>query len=673
MHSPLVLASRILGHSSRPANARSRGRRARPILESLERREVLSTFTWTAGDGSWDNPGNWQGNQAPTSGRVDIVFPSTSSPVTITLPTIYPSLSITSMTVQGGSYTLQGPMAQNEQPLNLAAGAKIATALNSTLTIAPSSGSDTNSLPLNFVGNVTKTGMGSLVLNNIIYFFPTTPQTPASQIFDVSAGTVAIESSPSLAAFKFQIESGATVFVPDGSTPTLGSLSGAGALLVGMSSNPNTGVILQTPTGVSDHFTGSITGTGGLIYIGGQGTLDVGSIDPQHTGTFDLTVVGGTMLLDSASYVRKLQVFSTTTFAGAIGSSSTIQVSSTASLQSSLPSTLLVTLDGAGQYTQLVDPQSSGSPVNLGGGKLSVALGPGYVPAAGDTFTIISSPGGIIGQFVNPNNGQALTDGQTLTVNNVNFRYNQSTTAATLTALAAPTPTATTTSLPTSSSNPSFVGNPVTFTATVQGAGAAVTSGTVSFFANGSFLLGTSPLDSTGRATFTTSGLAAGTYSITAAYNASVAYTPSTSAALSQTVVAPQPPPTPPSVTRVVAVFTQKRNAKGKPVGKPVFSGFEFDFSPTLSSGAASNPANYSMGAFVTKRVGRKTQTVLQPTGFTVSLNAAGNVVLMPTGRQTFSKGGQVNLNSGGLVSSAGAQLTGRIQFSISRGGKSIS
>jgi streptogramin lyase len=225
-------------------------------------------------------------------------------------------------------------------------------------------------------------------------------------------------------------------------------------------------------------------------------------------------------------------------------------------------------------------------------------------------------------------------------------------------------PTVTTTTLA-SSVNPSVARQGVTFTATVQGAGAAVTSGSVTFSVDG-VSMSPSLLDGTGRASFTTSGLPAGTHVITATYTPSVAYT-SSSAALSQAVVAP------PSVIGFKAVFTQKRNAKGKPVGKPVFSGFEFDFSTAMNRSAEGNPGNYTMFTNVVKRVGRKSQTVPQQIGLTVSINAAGNVVLMPAGRQTFTKGGKITLNAGGLVSAAGASLVGRTTFNISPGGKGLS
>lgn len=85
-----------------------------------------------------------------------------------------------------------------------------------------------------------------------------------------------------------------------------------------------------------------------------------------------------------------------------------------------------------------------------------------------------------------------------------------------------------------SSLNPSTVGKPVTFTATVKAATSGTPSGTVTF-KDGATTRATVAL-SAGKAAFTTSTLAAGTHSITAAYGASVSYAASTSPPLAQTV-----------------------------------------------------------------------------------------------------------------------------------------
>src|SRR5436309_3526137 len=91
--------------------------------------------------------------------------------------------------------------------------------------------------------------------------------------------------------------------------------------------------------------------------------------------------------------------------------------------------------------------------------------------------------------------------------------------------------TATTTAL-SSSLNPSYVGQSVTFTAAVSPSGA---SGTVTFY-DGTTILGTGSLNSSGQASSSTSTLAAGSHKITASYGGESYFTHNTSAALTQTV-----------------------------------------------------------------------------------------------------------------------------------------
>jgi uncharacterized repeat protein (TIGR01451 family) len=95
---------------------------------------------------------------------------------------------------------------------------------------------------------------------------------------------------------------------------------------------------------------------------------------------------------------------------------------------------------------------------------------------------------------------------------------------------------ASTTTTLTSSVNPSNVGQAVTFTAAVT-SGAGTPSGAVTF-RDGGTVIGTATLTS-GTAAFTTSSLALGAHTITASYVGSVGYTPSTSAALTETVQIP--------------------------------------------------------------------------------------------------------------------------------------
>ncbi|WP_240535211.1 Ig-like domain repeat protein [Bradyrhizobium sp. YR681] len=84
-----------------------------------------------------------------------------------------------------------------------------------------------------------------------------------------------------------------------------------------------------------------------------------------------------------------------------------------------------------------------------------------------------------------------------------------------------------------SSSNPSRLGEPVTFTATVT-SGAGTPAGTVTF-KDGATVIGTAAL-SAGVASFATSALTRGSHAITASYGGGVGFSASVSAALQQSV-----------------------------------------------------------------------------------------------------------------------------------------
>ena len=93
-----------------------------------------------------------------------------------------------------------------------------------------------------------------------------------------------------------------------------------------------------------------------------------------------------------------------------------------------------------------------------------------------------------------------------------------------------------TTATVTSSLNPSFYGNSVTFTATIPPGGATAPTGTVSFL-DGGIQIGTGTLSGNpGVATFTTATLNMGTHSITVSYQGDSFNGPSVSAPLNQVV-----------------------------------------------------------------------------------------------------------------------------------------
>jgi sugar lactone lactonase YvrE len=96
------------------------------------------------------------------------------------------------------------------------------------------------------------------------------------------------------------------------------------------------------------------------------------------------------------------------------------------------------------------------------------------------------------------------------------------------------TSTATTTMLA-ASPNPAATGATITFTATISPAPTGTPTGTVNFY-NGSTLLGTETVNSSGVATFTIGSLPTGALSITAVYSGNADFAASTSSALTETV-----------------------------------------------------------------------------------------------------------------------------------------
>jgi hypothetical protein len=135
--------------------------------------------------------------------------------------------------------------------------------------------------------------------------------------------------------------------------------------------------------------------------------------------------------------------------------------------------------------------------------------------------------------------------------------------------------------------------------------------------------------------------------------------------------------PAPPFVTGEQSVFRPKTNKKGKPVGKPIFTGLTFDFSGALNLSSALTSANYQVDTVTIKRVKQKNQRILRPiTNFSVAYSAGNDsVTLTFTGKQTFPTGGQITVVSGpleGLMGTSGAALVGDKVFTIARGGRSV-
>ena len=137
---------------------------------------------------------------------------------------------------------------------------------------------------------------------------------------------------------------------------------------------------------------------------------------------------------------------------------------------------------------------------------------------------------------------------------------------------------ATTTTVLTSSAASAAFGTPATFTAKVTPAIAGVPTGTAQFF-DGANLLGTSALDATGAANFTTSALSVGAHSVTVQYSGDANFITSTSAAVNITITPASTslalaisPSTPTYGSPITATASLTIPGQGTPTGTVTFS-----------------------------------------------------------------------------------------------------
>jgi hypothetical protein len=162
---------------------------------------------------------------------------------------------------------------------------------------------------------------------------------------------------------------------------------------------------------------------------------------------------------------------------------------------------------------------------------------------------------------------------------------------------------ATATSL-SASPNPANQGQAITLSASVTAGASAVSSGTVSFY-DGSLLLGTDTLSSSGQATLATSSLVAGTHALTAVFPATGLFATSTSVVVQEVILS----------STSTSTFTLAL----APSTLTIVSGQQGSVAILLKSvGAFAGPLSLSFGALPTAVSGS-----IQPT--TVTLAAGGN------------------------------------------------
>jgi autotransporter-associated beta strand protein len=239
-------------------------------LTALEDRLTPTTqFVWNgnAGDTLWSNPGNWQGNVAPTgSGSEDLNFPSGVAVAHTTAKNdLGPGKPFDAITVDGSGYILDGNMIKSnnfyltvtcnasDATILLSIGSSVNFNLTGTGTLLHVKGSLTS-------GSVLKSGPGVLELLGSNFYLGTT------QVYD---GTL-------------KLKTGAT---PNTSVP--------GPLVIGDGSGGFDSAVVQLESNdvINDLSAVTINGDG---FLDMNGWLDhIGSVD----GTGNLTLTGATSFL----------------------------------------------------------------------------------------------------------------------------------------------------------------------------------------------------------------------------------------------------------------------------------------------------------------------------------------------------------------------------------------
>jgi virginiamycin B lyase len=144
------------------------------------------------------------------------------------------------------------------------------------------------------------------------------------------------------------------------------------------------------------------------------------------------------------------------------------------------------------------------------------------------------------------------------------------------------------------------------------------------------------------------------------------------------TVNNPPPPPPPTPVISSTSVLYTQPTRKGRPLGKPYLSGYQFNFSVAMNPNTAGNAGDYKVGTYVPVTVrshGKRIRILqLQSVGIssvTFNPTTPNTVRLTLSGKQTFPHGGQITLLAG-INSAAGVSLGSNAVFNVAPTGRTI-
>ena len=317
-----------------------------------------------------------------------------------------------------------------------------------------------------------------------------------------------------------------SLFVADDASGDSGSIAGGWCLNVSAAQPTTTTVtssVNPSTVGQPVTFTATVTSGG----------------NPVTTGTVDFTE-GATTLADDVPVNASGQATFTTSTLTEGSHTITATYSGTPAFESSSGSVTQVVQRAATStvLTSSVNPSTVGQPVTF-----TATVTSGGNPVTTGTVDFTEGATTLADDVPVNASGQATFTTSTLTEGSHTITATYSGTPAFESSSGSVTQVvqrAATSTVLTSSVNPSTVGQPVTFTATVTSGGNPVTTGTVDFTEGATTLADDVPVNASGQATFTTSTLTEGSHTITATYSGTPAFE-SSSGSVTQ-VVQPEGP-----------------------------------------------------------------------------------------------------------------------------------
>ena len=312
------------GRSARGETLSSRRRKARPRLEMLEPRLVLSAFTWTGLDSSsptlWSDANNWLGGVAPTPGSTVIFLPldSQTIPPSSSGPFAgdsYPTgTTIDIDSADASSITIEDAYTF-ESDINSPTGGALTLDNNASIVIDPTATLTLQQgLKVNFPGNAAINFSGDSPSSTSLDLLSQQVDYPGTQsglrpIQIGGNGTMTLGSTTTLLKWNVTVGTGSTAIVPATVFPQIGAVSGSGIVQMQGSPDDGTHLSLNLPPGQAEDFAGTIGGAGGLLSMDagnsgqgqGAGVQYINNINPDDSGAFVLQVNAGTMLVQRHS------------------------------------------------------------------------------------------------------------------------------------------------------------------------------------------------------------------------------------------------------------------------------------------------------------------------------------------------------------------------------------